>query len=66
MSTPMQLRAVNVSSKELALISFTLVLYDHVITFAEEISFFWTGPWSASRILYLSIRYLAVTQVLCV
>ncbi|KAG2039372.1 hypothetical protein BDR03DRAFT_218022 [Suillus americanus] len=74
MSTPTQLWA-HVSSKELALISFTLVLYDHAITFAEEvnivasinprltsdlplsfqINFFWTGPWSASRTLYLSV-----------
>lgn len=65
MSTPTQLWA-HISSKELALISFTLVLYDHAITFAEEINFFWTGPWSASKTLYLSIRYLAVTQVFLV
>lgn len=66
MSTQTQLPWAHFSSNELALVSFTLVLYDHAITFAEEIDFFWSGPWTASRILYLSIRYLAVTQVFLV
>lgn len=56
----------HVSSKDLALISFTLVVYDHAITFAEEIDFFWCGPWSASKMLYLGVRYLAATQVFLV
>lgn len=64
--TNLQFPWARVSSKDLALISFTLVVYDHAITIAEEIDFFWRGPWSASRILYLSIRYLAVTQVFLV
>lgn len=64
--THLQLPWAHVSSKDLALISFTLVVYDHAITFADEIDFFWSGPWSASRTLYLSIRYLAVTQVFLV
>ncbi|KIK39867.1 hypothetical protein CY34DRAFT_807768 [Suillus luteus UH-Slu-Lm8-n1] len=64
--THLQFPWARVTSKDLALISFTLVVYDHAITFAEEIDFFWSGPWSASRILYLSIRYLAVTQVFLV
>ncbi|KAG1786099.1 uncharacterized protein HD556DRAFT_1417607 [Suillus plorans] len=55
MSTQTQLPWAHFSSNELALVSFTLVLYDHAITFAEEIDFFWSGPWSASRILYLSV-----------
>ncbi|KAG1743487.1 hypothetical protein EDB19DRAFT_1907122 [Suillus lakei] len=55
--------AVVATSMELVLVSFTLVVYDHVITFSQEVTFFWSGPWSASRILYLSIRYLALTQM---
>jgi len=46
--------------------SFTLVVYDHAITFAQEVTYFWSGSWSASRILYLGIRYLALIQMLIV
>ncbi|KAG1736172.1 uncharacterized protein EDB91DRAFT_540302 [Suillus paluster] len=54
------------SSKQLSMASFTLVVYDHVITFPQEVTFFWSGPWSAARILYLSIRYLALIEVILV
>ncbi|KAG1759743.1 hypothetical protein EDD22DRAFT_955571 [Suillus occidentalis] len=53
--THLQFPWARVTSKDLALISFTLVVYDHAITLAEEIDFFWSGPWSASRMLYLSV-----------
>ncbi|KAG2149031.1 uncharacterized protein EDB93DRAFT_355377 [Suillus bovinus] len=43
------------ASVHLALASFTLVVYDHIITLSQEITFFWVGPWSTSRILYLSV-----------
>lgn len=59
-------KAASVASTQLAVASFTLVVYDHIITFAQEVTFFWSGPWSASRILYLSIRYLALTQMILV
>jgi hypothetical protein len=36
--THLQFPWARVSSKDLALISFTLVVYDHAITFAEEVS----------------------------
>ncbi|KAI6024995.1 hypothetical protein PISMIDRAFT_673208 [Pisolithus microcarpus 441] len=38
----------------------TLMLYDHAITLGEEIDFFWRGPLSLSKVLYLLIRYLAL------
>lgn len=50
------------ASTGLALTSFTLIVYDHAITLDQEITFFWSGSWSASRALYLSIRYLALIQ----
>lgn len=37
-STHLQFPWARVSSKDLALISFTLVAYDHAITFAEEVN----------------------------
>ncbi|KAJ8586994.1 hypothetical protein M405DRAFT_935021 [Rhizopogon salebrosus TDB-379] len=53
-------------SNELVMASFTLVVYDHAITFSQEVKFFWSGSWSASRVLYLSIRYSALTQMLII
>ncbi|KAG1737321.1 hypothetical protein EDB19DRAFT_988910 [Suillus lakei] len=61
-----QALSASIAAKQLALASFTLVVYDHAITFPQEVTFFWSGSWSALRILYLGIRYLALTQVWCV
>lgn len=36
--THLQFPWARVTSKDLALISFTLVVYDHAITFAEEVN----------------------------
>ncbi|KAI6042482.1 hypothetical protein EDC04DRAFT_958239 [Pisolithus marmoratus] len=30
-----------------------LMIYDHAITFGQEVEFFWYGPWSLSKVLYL-------------
>lgn len=51
------------ASIQLTMASFTIVVYDHIITFSQEVAFFWSGPWSVSRVLYLSIRYLALLQM---
>lgn len=56
-------KSASAASAHLAVASFTLVVYDHIITFSQEVTFFWSGPWTTSRILYLSIRYLALTQM---
>ncbi|KAG1869113.1 hypothetical protein C8R48DRAFT_108406 [Suillus tomentosus] len=63
MSAQQQSASIAVQQLTLTLVSFTLVVYDHAITFAQEVTFFWSSPWSPSRILYLSIRYLALAQV---
>ncbi|KIJ69033.1 hypothetical protein HYDPIDRAFT_105593 [Hydnomerulius pinastri MD-312] len=44
----------------LAFASISLVLWDHVITFGQEVECFWSGEWNISRVLYLTIRYLAL------
>ncbi|KAH7886421.1 hypothetical protein F5I97DRAFT_1277573 [Phlebopus sp. FC_14] len=44
--------------------SCTLVLYDHLITFDQEIDFFWSEKWNVSSLLYMASRYLADTEVL--
>ncbi|KAI6120543.1 hypothetical protein EV401DRAFT_1397622 [Pisolithus croceorrhizus] len=38
----------------------TLMLYDHAITLGKEYDFFWRGPLSLSKVLYLLIRYLTL------
>jgi len=38
---------------------FSLTVYEWVITFDEELKYFWTGPWGMSRILFLVNRYLS-------
>ncbi|KAI6042485.1 hypothetical protein EDC04DRAFT_2658363 [Pisolithus marmoratus] len=39
----------------------TLMVYDHVITLGKEFDFFWRGPWTLSRVLYILIRYLSLS-----
>ncbi|KAG2087833.1 uncharacterized protein F5147DRAFT_56903 [Suillus discolor] len=56
MSTDWQMqKSASAASAHLAVASFTLVVYDHIITFSQEVTFFWSGPWTTSRILYLSV-----------
>ncbi|KAH7929727.1 hypothetical protein BV22DRAFT_1029125 [Leucogyrophana mollusca] len=49
---------------EVSFVSITLIIYDHVITLQEEVEYFWSGPWTISRVLYLTIRYLALALAL--
>ncbi|KAG1814068.1 hypothetical protein EV424DRAFT_1415212 [Suillus variegatus] len=58
----MSIQSANVVSTETILVSFALVVYDHAITLDQEITYFWSGSWSAARTLYLSIRYLALIR----
>ncbi|KAG1743490.1 hypothetical protein EDB19DRAFT_1698928 [Suillus lakei] len=51
-----------IHSRDLAIASAALIVYDHVITFDQEVDLFWTGRRDASRFFYLSIRYLGLTQ----
>jgi hypothetical protein len=51
-----------IHSTDVAVASAALIVYDHVITFDQEVDLFWTGPRDASRFFYLSIRYLGLIQ----
>lgn len=51
-----------IHSTELAIVSAALIVYDHVITFDQEVDLFWTGRRDSSRFFYLSIRYLGLVQ----
>jgi len=43
----------------LALACLALYVYDYCITLSDEVTYFWSGSWSLSRILFLTNRYLS-------
>ncbi|KAH7912212.1 hypothetical protein BJ138DRAFT_1148820 [Hygrophoropsis aurantiaca] len=45
---------------QVSFVSISLILYDHAITLDQEVDYFWSGPWTISRVMYLVIRYLAL------
>ncbi|KAG1845724.1 hypothetical protein DFJ58DRAFT_800644 [Suillus subalutaceus] len=46
------------SAHYLEISCFTLLVYDLLTTFGEEVEYFWSGPWSISRVLFFLNRYL--------
>ncbi|KAG2069971.1 hypothetical protein BDR04DRAFT_1100636, partial [Suillus decipiens] len=44
----------------------TLMFYDHLITIDQEMSWFWSGKWSVSRLLFFSIRYLPEIDIIII
>ncbi|KIJ69035.1 hypothetical protein HYDPIDRAFT_105600 [Hydnomerulius pinastri MD-312] len=44
----------------LSFASISLAIWDHAITFGQEVEYFWSGGWNISRVLYLTIRYLTL------
>ncbi|KAG1883473.1 hypothetical protein F4604DRAFT_1677784 [Suillus subluteus] len=47
-----------IRSADLAVASAALIVYDHVITFDQEVDLFWTGRQDATKFFYLSVRYV--------
>ncbi|KAK7693837.1 hypothetical protein QCA50_003409 [Cerrena zonata] len=43
-----------------AAVCMTLLLYDNVITFGQEVSTMWPMKWSIPKVLFLLNRYLVV------
>jgi len=44
-------------TRMLAVASFALFVYDHILTFDREVEFFWNGKWTMTRILFFANRY---------
>ncbi|KIJ69036.1 hypothetical protein HYDPIDRAFT_105604 [Hydnomerulius pinastri MD-312] len=44
----------------LSFASTSIIIWDHVVTIDQEVEYFWSGELDISRVLYLSIRYLAL------
>jgi len=42
----------------------TLLCYDHVITFGEEVRLVWNAPWNLAKIMYLFLRYFTEITLL--
>ncbi|KIK44380.1 hypothetical protein CY34DRAFT_785900 [Suillus luteus UH-Slu-Lm8-n1] len=53
-----------IHSTEVAVASAALIVYDHVITFDQEVDLFWTGRRDASRFFYLSVKYVPLHTVI--
>ncbi|KAK7464146.1 hypothetical protein VKT23_006311 [Stygiomarasmius scandens] len=43
-------------AKIVSIAFFALFVYEWMITLADEIEYFWTGPWNLSRILFFIVR----------
>jgi len=53
-----------IESREFIYAFAALLLYDYILCITDEVEYFWTGPWSLSRFLYLSIRYMSLVFAL--
>ncbi|KZS98875.1 hypothetical protein SISNIDRAFT_545737 [Sistotremastrum niveocremeum HHB9708] len=44
--------------------SFTVLMWDHIITLDQEVTRIWKQPWNGGKLLFLLNRYLSPTQYL--
>ncbi|KAF8141591.1 hypothetical protein EV363DRAFT_1150048 [Boletus edulis] len=49
-----------IESYELNFAFASLIFYEYILCFSEEVEYFWTGSWLPSRFLYLAIRYMSL------
>ncbi|KIK49023.1 hypothetical protein CY34DRAFT_797401 [Suillus luteus UH-Slu-Lm8-n1] len=54
------------SAHYLEIACLTLLVYDLLTTFGEEVEYFWSGPWSISRVLFFLNRYLPFVVMIIV
>jgi len=48
--------------KELIVASFSLLIYDFLMTFPAEVDFIWTSSWNVAKLLFFATRYLAIVD----
>lgn len=48
------------ASKYMTLVGFTVVFWDHICTFSDEVQFIWTAPKSFVKLLFLANRYITL------
>ncbi|KAK0462889.1 uncharacterized protein EV420DRAFT_1761248 [Desarmillaria tabescens] len=52
------------ASRYASIAGYVLMLYDHTLTFDEEVRFIWAAPWTLPKTLFLIIRYFVPAFVL--
>ncbi|PBK70451.1 hypothetical protein ARMSODRAFT_911988 [Armillaria solidipes] len=52
------------ASRYASIAGYVLMLYDHILTFDEEVRFIWAAPWTLPKALFLIIRYFVPAFVL--
>lgn len=52
------------ASRYASIAGYVLMLYDHILTFDEEVRFIWAAPWTLPKTLFLIIRYFVPAFVL--
>ncbi|KAG1841023.1 hypothetical protein DFJ58DRAFT_845163 [Suillus subalutaceus] len=59
-------QTASIRSADLAVASAALIVYDHVITFDQEVDLFWTGRQDATKFFYLSytVRKVLMARVI--
>ncbi|GJJ15527.1 hypothetical protein Clacol_009805 [Clathrus columnatus] len=50
------------ASKYFQVASGVILIYDHLITFGQEIEQIWTQPWTGATLLFALIRYISTLQ----
>ncbi|KAF9232608.1 hypothetical protein BU15DRAFT_9489, partial [Melanogaster broomeanus] len=43
--------------RALGLSGFSFLVYDHILTFDEEVKFVWQAPWTVTKVTFLANRY---------
>ncbi|KAI0370072.1 hypothetical protein BV20DRAFT_944893 [Pilatotrama ljubarskyi] len=52
-------------TRYLSIAATCVFFYDMFLTFDQEVEYFWTGPWSTSRVLFFLNRYFPPIELVC-
>ncbi|KAL0949005.1 hypothetical protein HGRIS_009104 [Hohenbuehelia grisea] len=50
--------------KYLTASSGVLLVYDYLLTFSDEVIFFWSSPWNVGKVLFLLTRYMPMVEAI--
>ena len=48
------------------MIGLAALLWDHLLTFAEEVDVIWVAPWTLSKITFVFLRYGVLAALLLI
>ncbi|THV02647.1 hypothetical protein K435DRAFT_852673 [Dendrothele bispora CBS 962.96] len=52
------------ASRYVTMAGLTMLLYDHCLTFADEVEYIWKAGWKIPKILFLFLRYVVPTSLM--